>query len=139
MYNKPMLSQEQVQKAMTAMLNKANQEPERPLAIAVTDDQGKLISYARMDNCRATPQRMAISKAYTSSLSGANSLDYADRLKSQGRGVADMGDANLVAVQGAVVVLHPQTGAVLGAIGVSGLSAQEDEDLAKLGLQTLGL
>ena len=43
------------------------------------------------------------------------------------------------AVQGAVVVLHPQTGAVLGAIGVSGLSAQEDEDLAKLGLQTLGL
>jgi uncharacterized protein GlcG (DUF336 family) len=38
-----------------------------------------------------------------------------------------------------VVVLHPGTGSILGGIGVSGLSAQEDEDLARLGLQTLGL
>ena len=37
------------------------------------------------------------------------------------------------------VVLDPASGAVLGAIGVSGLSAQEDEDLAKLGVQALGL
>jgi uncharacterized protein GlcG (DUF336 family) len=42
-------------------------------------------------------------------------------------------------VQGAVVVLHPETGAVLGAIGVSGLAAQEDEDLSKLGVAALGL
>ena len=139
MYNKPMLSLAQTQKAMSAMLEKATREPNRPLAIAIVDDQGKMLGYARMDNCRATPQRMAISKAYTSALSGQNSLDYAERLKSQSRTVADMGDPNLVAVQGAVVVTHPETGAVLGAIGVSGLSAQEDEDLAKLGLQALGL
>ena len=98
MYDKPMLSQEQVQKGMTAMLNKSNQEPDRP-AIAVTDDQIELISYVRMDNCRATSQRMAISKAHTSSMSGQNSLNYAKRLKSQVRGVADMGDASLVAMQ----------------------------------------
>ena len=39
----------------------------------------------------------------------------------------------------AVVVLHPQSGAVLGAIGVSGLAAQEDEDLSRLGMEALGL
>ena len=139
MYQKPMLSLEQTRRAMNAMLDKATQEPARPLAIAIVDDQGKLLNYARMDNCRATPQRMAVSKAYTSALSGQNSLDYAERLKSQGRSVADMGDPALVAVQGAVVVLHPETGAALGAIGVSGLSAQEDEDLAKLGVEALGL
>jgi uncharacterized protein GlcG (DUF336 family) len=50
-----------------------------------------------------------------------------------------MGNPNLVAAHGAAVVLHPRTKAVLGAIGVSGLSAQEDEDLAKLGVQALGL
>jgi uncharacterized protein GlcG (DUF336 family) len=50
-----------------------------------------------------------------------------------------MGNPNLVSAQGAVVVLHLSTGAVLAAIGVSGLSAQEDEDLARLGLQELGL
>ena len=33
----------------------------------------------------------------------------------------------------------PTTKAVLGAIGVSGLSSQEDEDLARLGMTNLGL
>ena len=60
-------------------------------------------------------------------------------MKSQGRTVADMGNPNLVSAQGAVVVLHPSTGAVLGAIGVSGLAAQEDEDLSRLGMEALGL
>src|SRR5712692_417516 len=88
---------------------------------------------------RANPQTFAVRKAYTSAMSGQDSVAYAERLKSQGRSVSDMGNPNLVAAQGAVVVLHPQSGAVLGAIGVSGLTAQEDEDLARLGLQALGL
>jgi len=50
-----------------------------------------------------------------------------------------MGNPNLVSAQGAVAVLHPTSGAVLGAIGVSGLSSQEDEDLSRLGMQALGL
>jgi uncharacterized protein GlcG (DUF336 family) len=139
MYNKPMLSLEQTQKAMTAMINKATQEPNRPVAIAIVDDAGNLLSYARMDNCRTNPQTFAIRKAYTSAMSGQDSGAYAERLKGQGRTVTEMGNPQLVAAQGAVVVLHPQTKAVLGGIGVSGLSAQEDEDLARLGMQSLGL
>jgi glc operon protein GlcG len=139
MYQKPMLSLEQTQKAMTAMISKATQEPNRPVAIAIVDDTGSLLSYARMDGCRTNPQTFAVRKAYTAALSGQDSGAYAERLKSQGRSVSDMGNPNLVAAQGAVVVLHPQTKAVLGGIGVSGLLAQEDEDLARLGLQALGL
>jgi uncharacterized protein GlcG (DUF336 family) len=139
MYNKPMLSLEQTQKAMQAMLNKATREPNRPVAIAIVDDSGNLLSYARMDNCRTNPQTFAVRKAYTSALSGQDSAVYAERLKSQGRSVTDMGNPNLVAAQGAVVVLHPGTKAVLGGIGVSGLSSQEDEDLARLGMQAMGL
>ena len=139
MYQKPMLSLDQTQKAMTTMINKATQEAHRPVAIAIVDDAGNLLSYARMDGCRTNPQTFAIRKAYTAALSGQDSGAYAERLKSQGRSVTDMGNPNLVAAQGAVVVLHPQTRAVLGGIGVSGLSSQEDEDLARLGLQTLGL
>ena len=139
MYQKPLLSLDQTQKAMTAMINKATQEAHRPVAIAIVDDAGNLLSYARMDGCRTNPQTFAIRKAYTAALSGQDSGAYAERLKSQGRSVTDMGNPNLVAAQGAVVVVHPQTRAVLGGIGVSGLSSQEDEDLARLGLQTLGL
>ena len=139
MYDKPMLSLDQVRRAMNAMLDKATQEPDRPVAIAIVDDAGNLLNYARMDGCRANPQTFAVRKAYTSAMSGADSAVYAERLKSQGRTVADMGNPNLVSAQGAVVALHPTSGAVLGAIGVSGLAAQEDEDLARLGLEALGL
>ena len=96
------------------------------------------MSYARMDRCRSIPQRMAVRKAYTAALSGQDTLAYAERLKSQGRTVAEMGDPNLAAVQGGLVVLHAETGTIMGGIGVSGLTAQEDEDIARLGLRALG-
>jgi uncharacterized protein GlcG (DUF336 family) len=50
-----------------------------------------------------------------------------------------MQDPNLVAVQGGVAVLRPSDGAILGGIGVSGLSAQEDEDIARIGVNALNL
>ena len=138
MYSKPMLSLDQVQQAITTMLARATRQPDQPLAMAIVDDVGNLISYARMDQCRPIPQRMAVRKAYTAALSGQDTLAYAERLKSQGRTVAEMGDPNLAAVQGGLVVRHA-SGAVMGGIGVSGLTAQEDEDIARLGLQALGL
>ena len=52
-------------------------------------------------------------------MSGSDSDAYAQRLKSEGRNIADFGDPQLVAVQGAVVVRDPETDLVLGAIGVS--------------------
>ena len=139
MYDKPMLSLDQVQRAMSTMMAKANEEPDQPLAIAIVDDAGDLITYAKMDRCRKIPQRMAVRKAYTCALTGQDSKDYAERLKGQGRTVAEMGDPMLAAVQGGLVVLHPGTGSILGGIGVSGLAAQDDEDIARLGLQALGL
>lgn len=138
MYTKPMLSLDQVQRAIAAMLEQATRQPSQPVAIAIVDDVGNLISYARMDQCRPIPQRMAVRKAYTAALSGQDTLAYAERLKSQGRTVAEMGDPQLAAVQGGLVVRH-SSGAILGGIGVSGLTAQEDEDIARLGLQALGL
>ena len=139
MYQKPALSLPQVRRAMQTMLDHAQQQPDRPLAIAIVDDAGQLLAYACMDNCRALPRRMAVSKAYTSAMSGQDSLAYARRLRDEQRNIADFGDPKLVAVQGAVVVRDPATDLVLGAIGVSGLTAQEDEDLARLGHSALGL
>ena len=94
MYQRPTLSLSQVRAAMNAMLDKAQQEPDRPLAIAIVDADAKMLSYARMDNCRALPQRMAVSKAYTSAMSGSDSDAYAQRLKNEGRNIADFGDSH---------------------------------------------
>jgi glc operon protein GlcG len=139
LYDKPMLSFEQVRNAMDAMLALATKAPDRPLAIAIVDDQGSLVRYTRMDRCRAIPQRMAMRKAYTCAVTGQDSHAYAQRLASQGCSVAEMGDPQLAAGQGGVVVLHPSTGAIVGGIGVSGLAAAEDEALARVGLEALGL
>ena len=65
MYDKPMLGLDQTQRAMQAMIEKATREPDRPVAMAIVDDAGNLLSYARMDKCRPNPQTFAIRKAYT--------------------------------------------------------------------------
>jgi uncharacterized protein GlcG (DUF336 family) len=126
-------------KAMLAMLEQAMKEPERPIAIAIVDANGKLVQYARMDRCRALPQQIAFKKAYTAAVMRSDTAALAERFQSMGRNISDFGDPNMLALQGGVLVLRPGDEACLGAVGVSGLSAQEDEDLARLGVQAMGL
>jgi uncharacterized protein GlcG (DUF336 family) len=51
--------------------------------------------------------------------------------------VTEFGDPNLIALQGGVVIINPADQSVLGGIGVSGLAAEEDEALAKMGLKAI--
>ena len=122
MYDKPMLGLDQAQDAIAAILAEANKEPDRPLAIAIVDDTGSMISYGRMDRCREVPKRMAIRKAYTCALSGQDSKDYAERLAGQRRTVGEMGAPMLAAVQCDVVILHPGRRSTRRGIPVSGVA-----------------
>ena len=83
MYMKEVLSLEQVRRSMNAMLEAALKEPDRPIAIAILDDNTNLLNYARMDGCRLNPQGVAIRKAYTAVMFGQNSSDFAQRLKNE--------------------------------------------------------
>ena len=133
---KEVLSLEQVRRSMNAMLEAALKEPDRPIAIAILDDNTNLLNYARMDGCRLNPQGVAIRKAYTAVMFGQNSSDFAQRLKNENRQVTDFGNQSLVAVKGGVVVIS-SNGDILGGIGVSGLTAEEDEEIALIGLNAL--
>ncbi|MCH2675747.1 MAG: heme-binding protein [Dehalococcoidia bacterium] len=137
MYNKPMLSLEQAQSAIAAMIVDYNRDPERrKVDMAVVDDAGNLLAYARMDRClRPT---FAIRKAYTSAVRGVDTLAFSEQLASQNRSIESFGDPQLIAIPGGVVVL--QSGSVVGAIGVGGLpSGIDDESIAKAGLEALNL
>ena len=139
MYNKPMLSLDQARAAIDAMIAEYNKNPDRrKVDMAVVDDAGNPIAYARMDRCpRPT---FASRKAYTSALRGTDTGALAEMLKSQGRTLESLGDPNLIALGGGVVVVNPGDGAVVGGIGVGGLpTGQEDEVIAKVGLKALGL
>jgi glc operon protein GlcG len=126
----------QVQAAMKAMIDQAMQTPDEPVAMAIVDDTGNLVAYAKMDNLRLFSRRHALRKAYTAAIVGMDTGAHAERLHNQGRSISDLGDPSLTHGQGGVVIL--QEGVILGGIGVGGYpSGQRDEDLARVGLQAM--
>ena len=138
MANKPFLSFDQVRAAMSAMTDKAMQTPDEPVAMAIVDDTGNLVAYAKMDNLRIFSRRHALRKAYTSAIVGMDSGAHAERIHGQGRNMSDLGDPNLTHGQGGLVLM--QHGVILGGIGVGGYpSGQSDEDLSRVGLAAMNL
>ena len=137
MYNKPMLSLSQCQAAIDAMVADFNKDPNRrPVDMAIVDDMGNLLVYARMDGCHRPT--FAIRKAYTSAVRRMDSVAFADQLKTQGRTLADVGDPELVTIQGGLVI-ETSDGRLLGGMGVGGLpSGKDDEDITRAGLIALG-
>ncbi len=137
MYDKPMISLDQAQDAIKAMIDDYNKDPNRrKVDMAVVDDAGHLLAYARMDRClRPT---FAIRKAYTSAVRSMDTVVFAEQLSTQGRTLESFGDPQLIALAGGVAVI--KDGAVVGAIGVGGLpSGLDDEAIAKVGLAALNI
>ena len=123
---------------MSAMIDKAMQTPAEPVAMAIVDDTGNLVAYAKMDNLRIFSRRHALRKAYTSAIVGMDSGAHAERIHGQGRNMSDLGDPNLTHGQGGLVLM--QDGVILGGIGVGGYpSGQSDEDLSRVGLAAMNL
>ena len=139
MFNKPQLSISEVRAAMKAMLDHCAKQPDRPVVLAIVDDMGDLLAYARTDNCMQRPMKAAIEKAYTAAAFGQTSREFGDRIMQEGRTVGSFRDPNLTAGQGGAPIKAPGDGTLLGGVGVSGLRPQEDEDLALLGIEAMGL
>ncbi len=137
MYDKPMISLDQARDAIQAMIDDYNKDPNRrKVDMAVVDDAGNLLAYARMDRClRPT---FAIRKAYTAAVRSMDTVTFAEQLSTQGRSLESFGDPQLIALAGGVAVI--KDGAVVGAIGVGGLpSGLDDETIAKAGLAALNI
>ena len=137
MYDKPMLSLDQTQAAIKAMIDEYNKDPNRrKVDMAVVDDAGNLLAYARMDRCRRPT--VAIRKAYTAAIRGMDTAAFAEQLLTQGRTLEFWNDPQLTNFGGGVAAI--KDGAVVGGIGVGGLpTGQEDEDIARAGLRALNL
>ena len=137
MYEENVLGLEDAHKAMNAMLTEARKQPERPVAVAVVDGHGRLVAFARMDKCKPTPVVMAFKKAYSAAMLGDTGT-MSERLGRMRIGVVDFGDSNLTTAQGGIALHGSSGGPTIGAIGVSGLRSEEDENLARLGARAMG-
>jgi len=99
------------------------------VVIAVVDDAGHLILLERLDDTQVASVEVAIGKARTAAIFRRPSKDFEDQIRN-GR-VAALALTGATPLQGGVPILVD--GKVVGAIGVSGNTPQEDEDIAKVG------
>lgn len=119
--------------AMQAMLDHAKNVGGRPVAVAVVDDRGETICFCAQAGVNAALARQnAFKKAYTSACMRVDGIAFAERLAAAGRRPADMGNPNFTAGGGGAVVVAPD-GTILGGLGVSGRTDDEDEDIVQVG------
>jgi len=97
------------------------------VVIAVVDDGGYLLVLERLDDTQVASVDVGIAKARTAAIFRRPSGDFEDQVKN-GR-IAALALPGAVALKGGVPIIID--GKVIGAIGVSGNSPQEDEDIAR--------
>jgi uncharacterized protein GlcG (DUF336 family) len=137
MYQRESLGIEEAKAAIEAILGEALKKPAQPVAIAVVDDQGELICYARMNGANRFSETMCLRKARTAALIGIDTSVFGQALPSLKINITDFGGCDVTIVPGGVSVSKPGGGPVVGAIGVTGRMAEEDEMLARVGLEVL--
>lgn len=142
MYTKECLGLAETRAAIEAVLGEAGKQPEAPIAVAVVDDHGKLAYFARMDGCPPVVVELALMKAYTAAVALMDTVSFAARDKEWGRELATYGDDRFTYLQGGLVIwTKPDAGGpgqvLLGGIGVSGRMPDEDERLARIGLEAM--
>jgi uncharacterized protein GlcG (DUF336 family) len=99
------------------------------VVIVVVDDGGNLLLLERLDDTQVASVDVGIGKARTAAIFRRPSKVFEDQVR-EGR-VAALALPGATPLQGGVPIIHE--GKVIGAIGVSGNTPQEDEDIAKVG------
>jgi glc operon protein GlcG len=103
------------------------------VAIAIVDDAGHLLHYVRIDETQPGSNDFAIEKARTAAKFKRSTKAMED-VVAGGRHVV-MTFPGATPVQGGLPLMWE--GKVVGAIGVSGVTSQQDEQVAKAGVDVL--
>ena len=125
------ISAELAQKMVDAALAKAKAIGV-PLNVAILDDGGNLKAFSRMDGAPILSIEIAQNKAYTA-LFGIPTQDFFNFIQGEPSLLAGVLQATRVAAYGGGFPIKVD-GAIVGAIGVSGGTMQNDVDCAQAGL-----
>jgi glc operon protein GlcG len=128
-YGAPM-SLEAAKKAMTAAEAEAKKN-NWPVAIAILDTTGSLVMLYKLDNTQTGSVEIAIGKARTSLDFRRPSKAMQDVVAGGGAGLRLLSARNVTALEGGVPVIVD--GKVVGAIGVSGVTSEQDAQVAMAG------
>jgi uncharacterized protein GlcG (DUF336 family) len=122
-----------------AALRKARETGCAPLAVAVLDDGGHLKAFAREDGAGIVRPQIAMGKAWGALGMGLGSRTLARRVAEQPQQQAffaalnAMSGGRVVPAAGGVLI-RDSSGAVIGAVGISGDVSDKDEACALAGI-----
>lgn len=107
------------------------------VAVAVVDAHGELLGFIRTDGCRYSSIQIAQLKAYTSAREHLASIDLGKRSRDPDTGfpMTNFGELKYVTWGGGLPIIHE--GEVVGAVGVSGMTEDEDIAYAEIGIKAL--
>ncbi|MFQ3229751.1 GlcG/HbpS family heme-binding protein [Reinekea sp.] len=100
----------------------------KSIAVAVVDDHGELIAFNKMDGCAFHAVVLAQNKAYTAARENQPTSSLAQWAKATGKDMGYWTDPRFTGIAGGVPI--ELDGDMIGAIGISGLSEEQDEALA---------
>ncbi len=135
------LTLEQASGIIDAALARGAELESNPLTVAVLDDGGHLIAFKRQDKSSIMRYEIASGKAWGALGMGRSSRGLAQLAEQRPIFVSALAAASagrLVPVPGGVLV-RDADGAVIGAVGISGDTSDNDEDCAIAGIKAVGL
>jgi glc operon protein GlcG len=122
----PELSLAQAQTLVQRALAKAQADHGRPICVAVCDERGLLLAFARQDGAPARSVQIAQGKAYSAARMGATTEAVLARLHREQIEIGYFCDPLLTALPGGTP-LKDAEGRLVGAVGVSGLTSAQDQ------------
>ncbi|EZP30548.1 heme-binding protein [Pseudomonas sp. RIT288] len=132
MKSKAILSQTEVSQILAAARTEA-QSNQWAVTIVIVDDGGHPLALERLDGCAPIGAYIATEKARTSALGRRESKGYEEMVN--GGRHAFLSAPLLTSLEGGVPIIVE--GQVIGAVGVSGVKAEQDAQVAKAGAQSL--
>jgi glc operon protein GlcG len=105
------------------------------IAIAVCGPEGELIAFLRMDEASPAASLIAQNKAYTAARDRKSTKQMGEFMNNENRPPAFWGDKGITGFGGGVPIV--QEGKVIGGIGISGLSEDDDERIAYAAIESV--
>jgi len=120
-------------------LAKAREAKYRPMCVAVLDEGGHLKVLKREDNASILRPLIAVGKAWGAVGMGESSRSLGERLKERPAflgALSTMSQGRVVPVAGGVLIMDGDE--IVGAVGVTGGTSDEDEACAIEGIKAAG-
>jgi uncharacterized protein GlcG (DUF336 family) len=106
-----------------------------PVAITIVDGSGLLVAFARMDNTQLGSIEVSLEKARCAALFRRPTKVFEDGLAMGGANLRALKAPGIIPIEGGLPIIVD--GKIVGAIGVSGVKANEDGQVAQAAIDSL--